>query len=145
MKQCIYKTRMSLFNLDVILWGIISVILSFINIYLFMLSFVVLIFWVLFIVGTRICLYEDKIEYRVGFILKTSVSTIFIKNISFVNCSQDLLGKIFHYGDIIIATYNEKYSFTIKRMKNAKMLIDNIYIKLDSFITSPTYYYLLKY
>ena len=132
MKQCIYKTRMSLFNLDVILWGIISVILSFINIYLFMLSFVVLIFWVLFIVGTRICLYEDKIEYRVGFILKTSVSTIFIKNISFVNCSQDLLGKIFHYGDIIIATYNEKYSFTIKRMKNAKMLIDNINILIDN-------------
>ena len=132
MKQCIYKTRMSLFNLDIILWGIISIILAFINIYLFLFSFVVFMFWVLFIVGTRICVYEDKIEYRVGFVLKTSVSTILIKNISFVNCSQDLLGKIFHYGDIVIATYSEKYSFTIKGIKNAKMLIDNINILIDN-------------
>lgn len=132
MGQCIYKSRMSLFNLDIILWSVISVILYFVNIYFFLFAVAVLICWIFFMLGTRICLYEDKIEYRVGFVVKTSVSTVLIKNISFVSFSQDLLGRIFHYGDVVIGTYNEKYSFTLKGMKNAKMLVENINVLIES-------------
>ena len=132
MGQCIYKSRMSLFNLDIILWSIISVILYFVNIYFFLFAIAVLVCWIFFMLGTRICLYEDKIEYRVGFVVKTSVSTVLIKNISFVSLSQNLLGRMFHYGDVVIGTYNEKYSFTLKGMKNAKMLADNINILIEN-------------
>lgn len=132
MKKCIYKSRMSLFNLDIFLWGIISIILFYIHFYVFLFGIMILMLWIVFIIGTRICVYEDKIEYRVGFVLKTSVSTILIRNITFVSCSQTLLGKLLNFGDIVIGTYNEEYSISIKGMKNAKMLTDNINILINN-------------
>ena len=33
--------------------------------------------------------------------------------------SSNLLGKIFNYGDIVVAAYNEKDGFSVRKMKNA--------------------------
>lgn len=126
MDKYLYKSRMSLINFDVFLWIAISILFSFASKLFFMFSFCILLFWIVFILGTRVYVYEDKIVYKVGFILRTHSSTILIKNISFVNCSETLIGKLFHYGDVVIETYTDRSSINLKSMKNASMLVENI-------------------
>ena len=72
--------------------------------------------------------YGDRIEYKVGFILKTSTKLMPLRNVSVVNYSSDLIGKIFNYGDILIGTYDRRDSISIKGVKNAKILTENIKI-----------------
>lgn len=133
MNECLYKSRMSLVNLDVILLLCVSIIGAFVNLWICLGFSILFLIGVISMLGTRICVYEDRIVYKAGFLLKTSEKTIFLKNISLVSYSSDLLGKIFKYGDIIIATYSERYSFNLKGMKNAKMLCDNINILLEKY------------
>ena len=131
MNEYLYKSRMSLINLDVALLLLVSILSAFISFWLFIAFFVLLSICVISILGTRIFVYEDKIVYKAGFLIKTSEQTILMRNISLVSYSSDLLGKIFKYGDVIIATYNEKYSFSLRGMNQARMLVDNINILLE--------------
>lgn len=126
MDNYLYKTRMSLINLDVFLMLILSCVSFFVNIWCGVLACLLLFFWCVFIIGTRIYVYQDKVVYKVGFFLKTSVKILKVDTISMVSYSNSLFGKIFNYGDVIISSYNENSSFSLKGMKNAKMLCENI-------------------
>lgn len=122
----LYKTRVSLVNLDVFLLAIIAVFAFFVNVWIGLAVFCVLMFWIISMVSMRMYIYEDRIEYRAGYILKTYVKRLPLKNISVISYSSDFVGKIFNYGSIVIGTYNEKDSISLKGMKNAKMLVTNI-------------------
>lgn len=125
-KNYLYKTRVSLVNLDVILLFVISILAFFINVFAGVIIFVLFLFWVISIVSMRIYVYEDRIEYKTGIIIKTYSKTMPLKNVSVINYSSDILGKIFNYGDIVIGTFNVNDSFNIKGVKNAKMLCENL-------------------
>lgn len=126
MDECIYKTRVSLWNLDIFLYFIIDVFAWFIHYVLGIVFLVLLVGWILSVIGMRIYVYKDRIEYKAGFILKTFSKTMAIDKATTITYSSDLLGKIFNYGDIVIGTYNDFDSFRLKGVKNAKMLCENV-------------------
>ena len=122
----LYKTRVSLINIDVFLLFIIDVLTWFIHPILGLAFLFLFVLWIINIIGMRMYVYEDRIEYKVGFILKTSTKVMPLRNISVINYSSDLIGKIFNYGDIVIGTYDSRDSINVKGVKNAKMLTENI-------------------
>jgi len=122
----LYKTRMSLINLDVFLLFVIDVFAWFLNFWAGIIFLFLLFFLIINIISMRMYVYEDRIEYKVGFVLKTYTKSMSLNKISIVSYSSDVFGKLFNYGDIIIGTYNEKDNFNLKGMKNAKMLTENI-------------------
>ena len=126
MEECLYKTRVSLWNLDIFLYFVIDVFAWFIHYILGILFFVLLVGWIVSVVGMRIYVYKDRIEYKAGFIFKTFSKSMPINKATTITYSSDLLGKIFSYGDIVIGTYNDLDGFRLKGVKNAKMLCENI-------------------
>ena len=124
----LYKTRVSLVNLDVILLFVIDVIAWLFYPILGVAFFILLVFWIIIFVGMRMYVYEDRIEYKVGFILKTSNKVMPLRNVSVINYSSDLIGRIFNYGDILIGAYDRRDSISIKGVNNAKILTENIKI-----------------
>lgn len=122
----LYKSRVTLINFDILIWLTVCVCGFFVDVVVGVICVVVLLFWVVSIIGMRIYVYEDRIVYKAGFILKTYSKSMLLKNVSIVSYSSDLFGKIFKYGDVVVGVYNERDSFNIKKVKNAKMLVDNI-------------------
>ena len=122
----LYKSRVSLFDLDILIWVIVCIFGFLLNIIIGILAFLVLLFWVFSIVGMRIYVYEDRIQYKAGFILKTSSKIVQLKKVASISYSSDLIGRVFNYGDVVISTYSEKEGISLRRVKNAKMLVDNI-------------------
>ena len=126
MEEYLYKTRVSLWNLDIFLYFVIDVFAWFIHYALGIVFFVFLVGWIVSVVGMRIYVYKDRIEYRAGFIFKTFSKSMPINKATTITYSSDLLGKIFNYGDIVIGTYNDLDGFRLKGVKNAKMLCENV-------------------
>lgn len=122
----LYKSRVSLFDLDILIWLVVCVFGFFLSPIIGVLAVLVLLFWVVNTVGMRIYVYEDKLEYKAGFILKVSSKTLLLKNVSSISYSTDLIGRIFNYGDVVVSTYSETAGISIKKVKNAKMLVENI-------------------
>jgi hypothetical protein len=122
----IYKTRLSLWNLDFILLAIVDIFAFFINIWLGIALFVTVLISFLGLVGTRLVVYEDRVEYKAGFIIKSFVKVIPLNAEISITYGSDLFGKIFNYGDIHIGAHKDIDSFYLKNVRHAKMLCDNI-------------------
>jgi hypothetical protein len=97
-----------------------------VNVWVGIIITIFLAFWVVSIVGMRIIVYKDKIEYKVGFFLKTFSKSMPIDKACTITYTSDIFGKIFNYGDIIIGAYNHLDGFKLKGVKNAKMLCENV-------------------
>jgi hypothetical protein len=78
------------------------------------------------ILSVRIFLFKDRIEMKNGFVLKTFHKSMPLENAKTVTYSGSLLGKLLNYGDVTIGTYNATDGFTLKGVKNAKQLSENI-------------------
>lgn len=126
MNEYLYKTRCSLFTSDIIFAFLLFVFSIFIHPILVVLTFISLAFQVVSVIGTRVLVYEDRIEYRIGFILKTSSKTLPLNKTCAVTYSSTLLGKLFNFGDISIGSYNDFDGITLRGVKNAKMLSENL-------------------
>ena len=97
MNEYLYKTRCSLFTSDIIFAFLLFVFSIFIHPILVVLTFISLAFQVVSVIGTRVLVYEDRIEYRIGFILKTSSKTLPLNKTCAVTYSSTLLGKLFNF------------------------------------------------
>lgn len=134
MSNYIYKTRVSLFNLDLFLIFVLCVFSWFINFWICLATFILFVFWLVNIISMRIYVYENRIEYKAGFILKTYTKSMPINHAVTVTYSSGLLGKIFNYGDVIIGTYNNLDGFRLNGVKNVKMLCENINVLINKNI-----------
>ena len=125
-KDYLYKSRVSLLNFDLLFTLIISVLGFVIHPILGLCMLFIFFIHVINAISNRIFVYEDRIEYKIGFFLKTSSKMMPLRNISVINCSCSIFGKILNYGDIFISTYDRAEGINIKNVKNAKMLTENI-------------------
>lgn len=126
MEECLYKTRSSLFNFDLFLTLIMSVLGFFIHIFLGVILSILSIIMASSILSVRIFLYKDRIEMKNGIVLKTFHKSMPLENAKTVTYTSSLLGKLLNYGDVTIGTYNATDGFTLKGVKNAKILSENI-------------------
>ena len=88
--------------------------------------FLFVIFVFFSIVSMRIYLYEDKIVFKTGLFIKCSTKTVPINVITCVECTTNVIGKIFHYGDIYLGSVSGKSSFILKNIKEAQMFCENV-------------------
>lgn len=126
MEECIYKTRSSLFNFDLFLTLALSVFGFFIHWFLGTLMLVLTLIMASSILSVRIYLFKDRIEMKNGFVLKTFHKSMPLENAKTVTYTSSLVGKLLNYGDVTVGTYNATDGFTLKGVKNAKILSENI-------------------
>ena len=126
MKKCLYKARGSFFNSGILSTLILAVISIFFHYIIALLAFILLVVSVLNCLSDRVYVYEDKIVYKHGILLKTSYKMMPLRNVCSVTYNSSLFSKILNYGDVIIGTYNNQDSFVLIGIRNAKMLAENI-------------------
>lgn len=122
----LYKTGSSIFNFDLFLTLVLSIFGFFIHIALGLIMIVLTVFMASSILSVRIFLYKDRIELKNGLFLKTFCKSMPLENAKTVTYSSGLMGKILNYGDVTIGTYNATDGFTLKGVRNAKLLSENI-------------------
>ena len=126
MKKWLYKARGSFFNSGILSTLILAVISIFFHYIIALLAFILLVVSVLNCLSDRVYVYEDKIVYKHGILLKTSYKMMPLRNVCSVTYNSSLFSKILNYGDVIIGTYNNQDSFVLIGIRNAKMLAENI-------------------
>ena len=126
MKKCLYKARGSLFNSNILCTLILAMVSVFFHYIIALLSFILLVTSILSCLSDRVYVYEDKIVYKRGIILKTSYRMMPLRNVCSVTYNSSIFGKLLNYGDVIIGTYNNQDSFVLIGISKAKMLCENI-------------------
>lgn len=126
MKKCLYKARGSLFNSGILSTLILALVAVFLNYIIALLAFGLLVMSILNCLSDCVYVYEDKVVYKRGIILKTSYRMMPLRNVCSVTYNSSIFGKILNYGDVIIGTYNNQDSFVLIGISNAKILAENI-------------------
>ena len=125
-RNCLYSTRMALLDYDFLGWIAIILLGFAVNTVFGVVIAMIFVFHCITNFLTRIYLYNDRIEYKTGFIFKISKRTLLFRSVSAVDYRSGLFGKIFNYGDVVIYGYSDKISVNITKVKNAKTLVANI-------------------
>ena len=125
MENYLYKTRATFISLDLLFYIVLNIFAWFIHYWLGIATLFFVVIQVVNIVFSRVYIYSDKIEYKVG-LISSSEKIIPINKTCAITYSSGFLGKLFNFGDIIVGTYNALDGIRIKNVKNARMLCENI-------------------
>ena len=124
--NCLYSTRMVVFDGVFLFWIVAVLGAFFIHFILGVLVGLSFISNCIRALTTRVYVFDNRIEYKTGFILSISKRTILFRSVSAVDYSSGLIGKCLNYGNVIVYGYNDGATVNIRNVKNARMLVSNI-------------------